>query len=419
MDAIHATIPSNQEKNMSALIRYLFFGCVALALSACGSSGSSTLLDPTTSMEEESGSADQKSYPDVEYLITDIPAAIAKFATEDTSDEGSEATPVTGAVVPAGTAAQLATHRNNIVLISSRYLSTGTVLAQTKGGSVESAHSGATCTDGTGTGPAKCVFAMDDLRSEMTTYHLGLGSATDENEARVSFRDFVADREPVMDYRETFMSQVRTEPSEDGDEEYVGYDGMLTYSMFFVGVHRFFDTEGGLQHARFEHASLGRIYDEDSVETGIQTPTVALTGEGVMVGMEKQKSGLESHLVQGDVNIMYDPLVAADPNANPPIEEAAAMIDVTITNIQRLADAGTAWYADSPRQAQLAWKDVTVTDSKFEDSSDGAGPTTRKLQGSIYGTNDDPEVGGVFYHEDILYEIIGSFGSKLSAPPTP
>ena len=47
-----------------------------------------------------------------------------------------------------------------------------------------------------------------------------------------------------------------------GSENYVGYDGMLRYSMFFVGVHRFFDEEGDLQHVRFEHASLGQIYDE-------------------------------------------------------------------------------------------------------------------------------------------------------------
>ena len=41
--------------------------------------------------------------------------------------------------------------------------------------------------------------------------------------------------------------------------------------------------------------------------SGIQNPSVTLTGEGVMVGMERQKRTLESHLVQGDVNINYSP----------------------------------------------------------------------------------------------------------------
>ena len=40
---------------------------------------------------------------------------------------------------------------------------------------------------------------------------------------------------------------------------------------------------------------------------GLQSPSVALTGEGVMVGMESDKNSLEHYLVQGDVNINYDP----------------------------------------------------------------------------------------------------------------
>ena len=41
---------------------------------------------------------------------------------------------------------------------------------------------------------------MDSLRQAETTFTLGPVSSTDEN--RVSFRDFTADREPVMLYRQ-------------------------------------------------------------------------------------------------------------------------------------------------------------------------------------------------------------------------
>ena len=214
------------------------------------------------------------------------------------------------------------------------------------------------------------------------------------------------------------LSKVR-EDQEGGREEYVGYDGMLRYSMFFVGVHKFFDDEDELQRARFEHASIGRIYDEDAVESGIQSPSVALTGEGVMVGMERRISDLEHHLVQGDVNIMYDPLVAADDMASPPTMEIPAMIDISITNVQRMANDDDAWYADPTRQARLSWRDVVVMDSKFsEETTDPlVAPGVRSLKGSFYGTEDDPEVGGVFRHQGSVYEIIGAFGSKLDPVP--
>ena len=78
---------------MPAFIRYPFFGCVILALSACGSSGSSRLLEPTDSTTEDDApvSTVQEAYSSVDYLIMDIPAAIAKFAADtsmDTSDAG-------------------------------------------------------------------------------------------------------------------------------------------------------------------------------------------------------------------------------------------------------------------------------------------------------------------------------------------
>ena len=508
---------------MPALIRYPFFGCVALFLAACGSSGSSTLYNPNPSPGEDSGGGTtgiSASYPDVDYLITDIPAAIAKFATDtsmDTSegedmdeesgedmDEESQATTDTGARALMSTVAQLNNLRISIINSSTRYLSTGAVLARTDDNDSVvterpmNAMQMPNCADATATGPAKCDFAVDSLR-DATTFHLGSASSSDEN--RVSFRSFMADREPVMIYRQALLSQVRTTGSEEtdlkeifededgneylltsdnvmdmvvpdeavptgvttapafvdllavyededgneylltsdnvmdmvvpdgalptgvttapaftslskvresqegGDEEYVGYDGMLQYSMFFVGVQRFFDEEGELQHARFDHASLGRIYDEDAIGTGIQSPSVALTGEGVMVGMERRKINLEHHLVQGDVEITYEPW------------ETPAEIDIAITNIRRLADDKEAWYASVPMA--LTWEGVEVTGSKFSFESD-FNPSTQDrgaLRGSFYGTEADPEVGGVFHHEDIQYEIVGSFGSKLDPEP--
>lgn len=500
---------------MPAFIRYPFFGCIILALSACGSSGSSRLLGQETSAMDGTGAASQEAYSSVEYLITDIPAAIAKFAdtaSTDMSDEEDmsmeDSTPSTGAIALNSTPGRLNTLRNSIINISTRYLSTGAVLARTDDGSVVTQRTVATCADGEVTGYAKCDFTMDALR-EATTFHLGPRSSMDDN--RISFRGFTADREPVMFYRNVLMSQVRTldtgesglmdvyedangrkylltrnnvanmnltdvelpagvteapdftdllavyvdinankylltpdnvadmnldgvdlppgvttapdftaltkvrEGERDG-YEYVGYDGMLQYSMFFVGVYRFFDDEDEPQHLRFENASLGRIYDDDVTESGIQNPSVSLTGEGVMVGMERRKSNLASHLVQGDVNINYSPFEAGDPMADPPTQDVNAMINISIDNIQRLADEGAAWYANIP--LALSWSDVPVMESKFsyEDTTSSEDLSPGNLRGSFYGTEDDPEVGGVFHHEDSLYEIIGSFGSRLSEP---
>ena len=594
---------------MPAFIRYPFFGCVILALSACGGSGSSRLLepadppmDPAMEMDDEPVDVTQRAFSSVEYLITDIPGAIAKFV--DTTESGLTHVykdadgnkylltndnvadmDLTGVALPMGVdmrpdfndlfavyqdaagneylltpddvamedlttvalpdgvmmapafadvtkvregestgdgelprdPTNLNTLRNAIVTFSSRYLSTGAVLARTDDGSVETERPTADCEDATATGPAKCAVDMDSLR-EATTFHLGSVSSSDENQ--VSFQGFRADREPVMRYREVLMSQVRTLDTgesglthvykdadghtyhltndnvadmdltgvalpmgvdmrpdfndllavyQDAEEneylltpanvasmnlegvnlptgvteemaptfadltkvregeatayDYVGYDGLLRYSMFFVGVSRFFDDEDMLEHVRFENASLGQIYDEDSIESGVQPPSVALTGEGVMVGMERLKAGLEHYLVQGDVNIEYSPLVEADDTVMPAIEMMDAMIDISITNVQRLADDNQAWYARENRHSALSWSDVPVMESQFDFTPDDNDPTTPdpgRLSGSFYGAKDEPEVGGVFHHEDVLYEIIGSFGSQLSEPtPTP
>ena len=584
---------------MPAFIRYPFFGCVILALSACGSSGSSRLLEPAAPAmpdDSEPVSTVQETYSSVDYLITNIPAAIAKFAdtegsgltqvykdtdgnkylltndnvtdkdlagvelpmgvemlpefddlfavyedadgneylltpdnvdnmnlegvelpegvTEDMAPAFTDLTKVregesTGATQLASTPSNLDTLRNAIVTFSSRYLSTGAVLARTDAGSVVTERPSAMCEDASATGPAKCAFDMDELR-EATTFHLGPTSLSGENQ--VSFRGFRADREPVMRYREALMSQVRaldtgesgltqvykdTDGNKylltndnvtdkdlagvelpmgvemlpefddlfavyedaDGNEylltpdnvdnmnlegvelpegvtedmapaftdltkvregesvgyEYVGYDGMLRYSMFFVGVYRFFGDEDMdekmLEHLRFENASLGQIYDENSLESGVQSPSVALTGEGVMVGMERLQEGLEHYLVQGDVNIMYDPLADADDMVDPPVE-GMPKIDISITNVQRLTDDNQAWYARENRHSALSWSGVPVMESKFEFTPAMTSDPGR-LSGSFYGVEADPEVGGVFHHEDVLYEIIGSFGSKL------
>ena len=454
---------------MPVFIRYPFFGFVILALSACGSSGSAKLLGQNGASDTENNNgatSTHESYPTVEYLITDISGAIEKFASDTSAG--------TSAIALTSTPAALDTLRSRIIAASSRYLSTGTVLAWTDEGTVvdERPHSdpdadsnpAATCEDKSATGAAKCVFGMDSLREE-TTVHLGPESG--KGVTQVSFQTFRADREPVMLYRQTLMSQIRTVPSQDkevyedadgneylltrdnvanmeltdetvlplgitldtapdfsslskvsdsqGKEDYVGYDGILEHSMFFVGVHRFFDEEDVLQHERFEHASFGRIYDEDAVESGIQSPGIVLTGEGVMVGMEREKSTLDSHLVQGDVNIMYNPASAADNTVNPPVVAMDAMVEISIANIQRLDDDDDAWYAQSSRLGRLSWT-LSVTDSKFSSTPTDDDPGTEdqgRLSGSFYGTEDDPEVGGVFHHEDTLYEIIGSFGSKL------
>ena len=192
--------------------------------------------------------------------------------------------------------------------------------------------------------------------------------------------------------------------------KYVGYDGMLRYSMFFVGVYRFFDDDDELEHLRFENASLGQIYDEESLESGIQSPSVALTGEGVMVGVEREKNDLEHHLVQGNVDIDYSP--------DEETMDRDGMIDIEINNIKRLVGDGEAWYAGNAYAAALTWRDLNVMDSKFSNdqtSQVNAQPGT--LRGSFYGTKAAPEVGGVFHHQSPSHEIIGSFGSKLKPKP--
>ncbi len=455
---------------------------------------------------------------DMDLMGVDLPTGV------DTAPDFADLTKVrdgdgTGATRLSKTPTQLDKLRDNIVLISTRYLSTGAVLAQTVDENVEDERPDATmpestpvatCGDASATGPAKCTFGPDSLREDGIIFHLGRTGSSDKN--RVGFRSFKADREPVMSYRDAEMSQVRqletgesvlpqVYKDEDGNKylltsanvtgknlddvelpgdvterpefadlfavykdeddneylltpanvagmnlddvklpddvterpafadltivregesdgyQYVGYDGMLQYSMFFVGVYRFFDEDDDLEHLRFENASLGRIYDEDSIESGIQSPSVALTGKGVMVGVERRITTLDSHLVQGDVNIMYDPSVEADADATPPVEAAPAMIDIEIANIQRLADDGEAWYAGNAYAAALTWTNLEVTGSKF--SGGDLNPLTAtpgKLEGSFYGTKDRPEVGGVFHHVGGSHEIIGSFGSRLAEP---
>ncbi len=572
---------------MPALIRYPFFACVILALSACGGSGSSRLLEPETPAmgDNQPAPVAQEAYSSVKYLITDTSAGREKFhrlVYKDTAgkkylltSENVSNKNLTGVALPSGVETRpdfedlfavykdtdgkeylltpknvadmdladvdfpagvtvapdfasltkvgegaaalnpdprpLDTIRKSIVNSSTRYLSTGAVLARTdENDAITPERPGATCADGEVTGYANCVFTSDTLR-EGTTFHLGPGSSTDEN--RVSFRDFKADREPVMSYRNTLLSQVRTSspgglldvyqdtagekylltsenvsnkdltgvalPSgietrpdfedlfavykdTDGKEylltpknvadmdlmgvtlpdgvtedtkpdfgdlikvterdddgyEYVGYDGMLRHSMFFIGVYRFFDDESALEHTRFENASLGSIYDDAADESGIQNPSVKLTGEGVMVGMERLKSSLESHLVQGDVNIDYRPFNDNETPSNMD-DDVQAMVDISIDNIQRLANDEDAWYADPARQERLGWTNLEVTDSKFSHAPNDNNPLTvdqGKLSGSFYGTEAAPEVGGVFHHEGIRYEIIGSFGSRLAEP---
>lgn len=384
---------------MSAFVRYPLLGCLALSLIACGSSGSQTLLRAP----ELSTTATTSRFESVEYLLADsaaITAAREKFMSDPAGD--------TDATAPSESASSLNIRRSRIVNGADRYLSTGALVAN---GTTTTSHD-ATCSDGVDQTKANCVFPADSLRDGVT-FHLGRTHARENN---VGFVGFSADRQPVMDYRGVRMSQVRTTgtdtktASPDDEEnpyEYVGYDGMLQYSMFFVGVYRFFDDgmddDRQLEHLRFENASLGRIYDADTNTTAIDNPTVDLTGTGVMSGVEAENSTLNSHLVQGDVDITY--------TAND------SEIDIAITNIKRLVGSGTAWYADATRMANLAWNDVGVSDSKF--TAPGG------LSGSFYGTPDTNadedvdngiyEVGGVFYHTDGDYSIFGAFGAPLES----
>ena len=476
---------------MPAFIRYPFFGCVILALSACGSSGSSRLLEPTAPPTDSTPTLPSASYPGVDYLIMDVSAAREKYGTETTNDDDTTTT------TPAPLPSRLTSARDLIVARTNRYLSTGGVLMQTDQGSVTREAITATCADETATDAAQCVFSPDNLRMEMTTFSFGL-----KNPDGVSF---ASDREPVMSYRGVDLSQVRaTEASkfvyQDGsgneylltstnvigmnvddvalpsgvttlpdfadlravyedtdgneylltpdnvagmnlddvtppdgvttlpeftslsrvtrasDSEYVGYDGILQHSMFFVGIDRFLDEDGDVMHLRFGHASLGWIYDDDTSMPGVQMPTVSLTGEGVMVGVESRKNSLEHYLVQGDVNIMYDPSVTEDNTANPPVVGMPAMIDISIDNIQRLNDDGNSWYANPPSEV-LNWN-VPVMDSEFlyNDITQPTALGPGDLRGSLYGTEDNPEVGGVFHHEGMHHEIVGSFGSRLNEP---
>ena len=497
---------------MPAFIRYSFFGCVILALSACGSSGSSRLLEPEAPPMDQTPAQPTASYPGVDYLVTDIVAARDKYGTTTTNDDGT--TTDTPAPLPGRSGAQLSSARDLIVARTNRYLSTGGALIMTDDqdnvASTTITFDPMTggCSDETATDAARCVFPMDALRMEPTTFSFGL-----KNPDGVSF---ASDREPVMHYRGVDMSQVRTadteevEVYEDGDgnkylltsanvtgmnltgvdlpadvmtapdfadllavyrdadgnrylltpanvanmdlmdvelpasvmtapdfsslskvtesrvavgEDYVGYDGILQHSIFFVGVDRFYDDDGDLMHMRLGHASLGRIYDDDTSMPGVQIPTVSLTGEGVMVGVESRQNSLEHYLVQGDVNIDYSPFDAGpDPDPTMTGDDMQAMIDISIVNIVRLNDPddGEAWYADNTRAAALTWRDRPVTDdSKFSYDQTGGGVTADSgtLRGSFYGTEADPEVGGVFHHDGNVYEIVGSFGSKLSEPP--
>ena len=476
---------------------------MALALSACGSSGSSRSLEDSTSTPDETPAQPSELYAGVEYLITDIDAARDKFGTTTTNDDGT--TTSTPAPLPSSSGPALSTARNNVVARTNRYLSTGGTLIRTHdGGNIVSEpitipyDTG--CSDETATDAAQCNFPMDALR-EATSFSFGVKNLD-------SLR-FASDREPVMSYRGVDLSQVRTADAskavyqdgdgneylltsanvvgmnladvelpmgvttaptftdllavyedEDGNEylltsdnvtnmnltdvelpmdvttapdfaslsavrrgsdsDYVGYDGILQYSMFFVGVDRFYDEDEALIHLRLGHASLGRIYDDDTIMTGVQMPTTSLTGEGVMVGVESKKSSLEHYVVQGDVEITYDHFVAGDAMAAPVVPDTPAMIDISITNIERLNDPddGEAWYADSLYSGALTWEDVVVTDSKF--SAPGTATAIMqgngKLLGSLYGTKSTPEVGGVFHHESAMHEIIGSFGSRLAVP---
>ena len=220
----HVAVTSNSEKKMPAFIRYSFFGFVALALSACGSSGSSRLLggeDDSPMGEEESGMT-SSPYAAVEYLITNRQDAIEKFVESPDAETPAS----TDATAPTRSAARLNADRNSILFSGTRYLSTGAMLARTtEGGAITDESSNATCSDGASTGasaPANCVFGEDAFRAE-TTFHLGLTNTRD-NVNDVGFRSFTAERQAVMDYRDVTMSQVRTADPQTADLKMVYED---------------------------------------------------------------------------------------------------------------------------------------------------------------------------------------------------
>lgn len=393
---------------MSTSIRYPFLGCLALFLAACSSSGSQTLIG---SSPESIGELSTE-LTDVEYLLVDgqaISGARDKFTSSPPADDD--------ATEPVEDATALATARTNIVNRGNRYLSTGALLMETAGGSTV-AHTmvDAACQDGAPATYANCNFDADSLRDEVTL-HLG-PTNTHDSLNDVGFRSFSVNRQAVMDYRGVRLSQVRVTGTDEkevpgapdapatSNYHYVGYDGVLEHSMFFVGVYRFFDEDGGLEHQRIENASLGQIYDADAAtsSTDIDNPGVSLEGTGAMVGMESEAGTLNSHLVQGDVMIDYR-------SAN------IGAVDITIGNIQRLVGDDDAWYAQASANP-LVWTSVQVRESRF------TGPG---LAGSFYGTGTGDaakyEVGGVFRHTGLdldatnpnspTYSIIGSFGSAL------
>ena len=384
---------------MSAFIRYPLLGCLALSLIACGSSGSQTLLRAP----ELSTTATTSRYATVEYLLEDS-AAITAAREKFVSDSPAE----TGATAPTVNGITLSSRRNSRVSTADRYLSMGALVTRTTGTDSFTTDSivSATCQDGADQTKANCVFPADAFRDGVT-FHLGRTHARENN---VGFVGFNPDRQPVMDYRGVSMSQVRITGTdtktgadpETRDYEYVGYDGILQYSMFFVGVYKFFDGGMGddrkLEHLRFENASLGLIYDADTDTTAIDNPTVDLRGIGVMAGVETENGTLNRHLVQGDVRITYrSPTATSDPG----------QIDIMIENVKRLG-SGTAWYTGT------TWGGVSVSDSEFNDDN-GAGA----MRGSFYGTGDNYEVGGVFYEEFTCQStrtcsIVGAFGSTMS-----
>ena len=386
---------------MFAHIRYPFFGCLALLLTACGSSGSQTVVSLPPSPSNDAITGD---YDAVEYLLSDseaISAARGEFVSAPPEN--------TDATAPSENVLELNTRRARIVRDGTRYLTTGSLLMETDDAQ-DISHVmtpvATDCMDGTGATEANCGLGADALR-DMVTFHLGQTNTNDSVDD-VGFQNFSASRQPVMDYRGIRMSQVKstgtdTETSEAdpvmNPYEYVGYDGMLQYSMFFVGVYRFFDdgmgdSEPVLEHQRLENASFGQRYDQDDGMSGVQNPTASLTGVGVMVGMESENDTLNSHLVQGDVNIDY----MVDPSD---------LISIEIENVRRLVGDVTAWYAET---TELLWGLLPVTGSEF---SEGGADADKKLRGSFYGTGINYEVGGTFYHKGNQYSIIGAFGSEL------
>lgn len=372
---------------MSPFIRFPLLGCLALLATACGSSGSQTVLGGASNLSPE---ATTGGFTSVEYLLKDgsaITAARGKF---------------TGATAPTANAITLNSRRGTILNGANRYLSSGALVTRTTGTNAFTTDNfvvvgTGSCSDETGATKAKCDFGADELR-DMVTFHLG---STNSGGGNRGFRSFSAARQPVMDYRDVKMSQVRTTGTDtkgSGESatknyDYVGYDGMLQYSMFFVGVYKFFDssTPRALQHIRLENASFGRIYDRDTTTDAIDNPNVDLTGTGVMAGVETKNGTLEHHLVQGDVAISFT--------------TSNNQIDITTTNVKRLVGSGTAWFANQTRQDMLKWLDLSVTNSKFS----GGG-----VDGSIYGTGSNYEVGGTFYETHGGYSIVGSFGSTLA-----